>query len=162
MANVVRDPRKHPDAIIPDLSKPDPLVSFSKDDIAFVYGSRWKQRYFTKIGDDYFPLAGAMGRHAQNVAALFRAEQRRLVGAALSAGQFQAADRTALRRLPFSELRHRDQNRQRMERRLREVPRAGQRPCGPPGARQHPEPGAASTMCMPTTFASSAIPRGSR
>ena len=55
MANVVRDPREHPDAIIPDLSKADPLVNFSKDDIAFVYGSRWKQRYFTKIGDDYFP-----------------------------------------------------------------------------------------------------------
>jgi predicted CXXCH cytochrome family protein len=55
MANVVRDPREHPDAIIPDLSKPDPLLTFSKDDIAFVYGSRWKQRYFTKIGDDYFP-----------------------------------------------------------------------------------------------------------
>ena len=55
MANVVRDPRQHPEAIIPDLSKPDPLVTFSKDDIAFVYGSRWKQRYFTKIGDDYFP-----------------------------------------------------------------------------------------------------------
>jgi predicted CXXCH cytochrome family protein len=55
MANVVRDPREHPDAIIPDLSKPNPLVTFSKDDIAFVYGSRWKQRYFTKIGDDYFP-----------------------------------------------------------------------------------------------------------
>jgi predicted CXXCH cytochrome family protein len=51
----VHDPRKHPDAIIPDMSKPDPLVGFSKDDIAFVYGSRWKQRYFTKIGDDYFP-----------------------------------------------------------------------------------------------------------
>jgi hypothetical protein len=45
--NVVRGPRTHPDAIIPDLSKPDPLVSFSKGDIAFVYGSRWKQRYFT-------------------------------------------------------------------------------------------------------------------
>jgi predicted CXXCH cytochrome family protein len=56
MANVVRDPREHPDAIIPDLSKPDPLLTFSKDDIAFVYGSRWKQRYFKKVGDDYFPL----------------------------------------------------------------------------------------------------------
>jgi predicted CXXCH cytochrome family protein len=55
MANVVRDPRQHPDAIIPDLSRSDPLVTFSKDDIAFVYGSRWKQRYFTKIGDDFFP-----------------------------------------------------------------------------------------------------------
>ncbi|HXB67031.1 MAG TPA: c-type cytochrome [Candidatus Acidoferrales bacterium] len=56
MANVVRDPREHPDAIIPDLSKPNPLVTFSKDDIAFVYGSKWKQRYFKKVGDDFFPL----------------------------------------------------------------------------------------------------------
>ena len=56
MANVVRDPKAHPDAIIPDFSKPDPLLTFKKDDIAFVYGSKWKQRYFTKIGDDYYPL----------------------------------------------------------------------------------------------------------
>ena len=56
MANVVTDPQVRPDAIIPDLSKPDPLVTFKRDDIAFVYGSKWKQRYFTKVGDDYFPL----------------------------------------------------------------------------------------------------------
>jgi predicted CXXCH cytochrome family protein len=56
MANVIRDPKLHPDAILPDLSKPNPLVNFTKDDIAFVYGSKWKQRYFTKKGDDYFPL----------------------------------------------------------------------------------------------------------
>jgi predicted CXXCH cytochrome family protein len=56
MANVVRDPKEHPDAIIPDLTKPSPLVTFKKEDIAFVYGSKWKQRYFTKRGDDYFPL----------------------------------------------------------------------------------------------------------
>ena len=56
MANVVRDPRDYPDAIIPALSKPDPLVTFSKDDIAFVHGSKWKQRYFKKVGDDFFPL----------------------------------------------------------------------------------------------------------
>lgn len=55
MANVVRDPRDHPDAFIPDFSKPNPLLTFTKDNVAFVYGSRWKQRYFTKIGDDYFP-----------------------------------------------------------------------------------------------------------
>lgn len=55
MANVVRDPREHPDAIIPDLSKPDPLVKFTKSDVALVYGSLWKQRYFTKVGNDYFP-----------------------------------------------------------------------------------------------------------
>ena len=55
MANVVRDPREHPEAVIPDFSKPDPLVNFSIGDVAFVYGSRWKQRYFVKIGNDYFP-----------------------------------------------------------------------------------------------------------
>ncbi len=56
MANVVRDPRTHPDAIIPDLNMSNKLVTFSREDIAFVYGSRWKQRYFKKVGDDYFPL----------------------------------------------------------------------------------------------------------
>ena len=54
MANVVRDPKVHPDAILPDFSKPDPLVKFTAADIAFVYGSKWKQRYFTKRGDDYY------------------------------------------------------------------------------------------------------------
>jgi predicted CXXCH cytochrome family protein len=54
MANVVRDPREHPDAIIPDLST-NPFSKFTKDQVAFVYGSLWKQRYFTKVGDDYFP-----------------------------------------------------------------------------------------------------------
>jgi predicted CXXCH cytochrome family protein len=56
MANVVRDPKMYPDAIIPDLSKADPLVNFKKDDIAFVYGSKWKQRYFRKEGSDYYPM----------------------------------------------------------------------------------------------------------
>ncbi len=54
MANVVRDPREHPDAIIPDLST-NTIAKFTKDDVALVYGSIWKQRYFTKIGDDYYP-----------------------------------------------------------------------------------------------------------
>jgi predicted CXXCH cytochrome family protein len=54
MANVVRDPITHPEAIIPDLSK-DPFASFTKEQVALVYGSLWKQRYFTRIGDDYYP-----------------------------------------------------------------------------------------------------------
>ena len=57
MANVVRDPKQHPDAIIPDFSKPDPLLTFKKENVALVYGSGWKQRYFRKVGDDYFPYA---------------------------------------------------------------------------------------------------------
>ena len=54
MANVVRDPREHPEAIIPDLST-NTVAKFTKAQVALVYGSIWKQRYFTKIGDDYFP-----------------------------------------------------------------------------------------------------------
>jgi predicted CXXCH cytochrome family protein len=71
MANVVRDPRTHPDAIAPNLTKPDPLVTFAKDDIAFVYGSRWKQRYFKKVGDDYFPLPAQWDFTHQRWAAYF-------------------------------------------------------------------------------------------
>lgn len=56
MANVVRNPKDHPEAILPDLAKANPLVTFTKDEIALVYGSRWKQRYFKKVGDDYFVL----------------------------------------------------------------------------------------------------------
>ena len=69
MANVVRDPREHPDAIIPDFSKPDPLLTFTLSDVAFVYGSKWKQRYFTKSGRRLLPAAGAVGRHASNCGA---------------------------------------------------------------------------------------------
>jgi predicted CXXCH cytochrome family protein len=56
MANIVTDPRQHPELVRPDFSKPDPLLTFKLDDVAFVYGTKWKQRYFTKVGDDYFPL----------------------------------------------------------------------------------------------------------
>jgi predicted CXXCH cytochrome family protein len=56
MANVVRDRRQHPDAIIPDLST-NPFAKFTKDQVALVYGSIWKQRYFTKVGDDLYPLS---------------------------------------------------------------------------------------------------------
>jgi predicted CXXCH cytochrome family protein len=55
MANVVRDPQEHPDAIIPDLNT-NKVSKFTKDQVALVYGSIWKQRYFTKVGDDYYPL----------------------------------------------------------------------------------------------------------
>lgn len=56
MANVVRDPKEHPEAVLGDFEHEDPVRTFDLDQVAFVYGSRWKQRYFTKRGDDYFPL----------------------------------------------------------------------------------------------------------
>ena len=56
MANVIVDPKLHPQAILPDFSRADPLLTFKKEDVAFTYGSKWKQRYFKRVGDDYFPL----------------------------------------------------------------------------------------------------------
>ena len=58
MANVVRDPKEHPEAVLGDFAHPDPARNFDLGDVAFVYGSRWKQRYFTKRGDDYFVEPG--------------------------------------------------------------------------------------------------------
>jgi hypothetical protein len=56
MANVVVDPKAHPEVVIPDFTKLDPALTFKLSDVALVYGSKWKQRYFTKVGNDYFPL----------------------------------------------------------------------------------------------------------
>ncbi len=56
MANVVRDPKTHPEAVLGDFLKADPLRTFGLGEVAFVYGSRWKQRYFTRRGDDFYPL----------------------------------------------------------------------------------------------------------
>jgi predicted CXXCH cytochrome family protein len=56
MANVIRDPKEHPEAVLGDFSHPDPNLKFSLDQVAWVYGSRWKQRYFARRGDDYYVL----------------------------------------------------------------------------------------------------------
>jgi predicted CXXCH cytochrome family protein len=56
MANVLQDPAVHPEAILGDFSTPNPLVTFGPDRVAFTYGTKWKQRYFTKVGDDYAVL----------------------------------------------------------------------------------------------------------
>ena len=56
MANVVRDPKPNPGVVLGDFTHPDPNRSFDLDQVVFVYGSRWKQRYFAKRGNDYFPL----------------------------------------------------------------------------------------------------------
>ncbi len=56
MANILVDPKKHPEAVLGDFTHPDPLRTFSLDQVAYLYGSRYKQRYFVKRGDDYFPL----------------------------------------------------------------------------------------------------------
>lgn len=61
MANVMGDPRLHPEAVLGDFEHADPTRSFEVSQVAFVYRSRWKQRYFAKRGDDYFPSPSTMG-----------------------------------------------------------------------------------------------------
>jgi predicted CXXCH cytochrome family protein len=56
MANILRDPREHPEAVLGDFVHDDAIRTFGLDQVAFVYGSRFKQRYFAKRGDDYYPL----------------------------------------------------------------------------------------------------------
>lgn len=56
MANVVRDPKVHPDAFAADPATAPEDLRFTKEEVAFVYGSQWKQRYFKKSGDTYVPL----------------------------------------------------------------------------------------------------------
>jgi predicted CXXCH cytochrome family protein len=58
MANVVRNPREHRDAVLADFSNPPSFINFTKDQIAYVYGSIWKQNYFTRVGNEYYPLPG--------------------------------------------------------------------------------------------------------
>jgi Cytochrome c554 and c-prime len=55
MANVVTDPKVNPGVVVGDFSKPDPLVTFRLDDVALVYGTKWKQRYFIRRNNDYVP-----------------------------------------------------------------------------------------------------------
>jgi len=56
MANVLQDPQERPASILADFETDSPLVTFGTDDITFTYGSKWKQRYFTRRGDDLFVL----------------------------------------------------------------------------------------------------------
>ena len=53
MANILQDVRERPEAVLGDFSKADPLLTFSRDDVTHTYGSKWKQRYFKRVGDDF-------------------------------------------------------------------------------------------------------------
>ena len=161
MANVVRDLRQHPDAIIPDLATntvaavhqgPGRLRLRQPLEAALLHEDR--RRLFSVAG----PVGGAQPR----VEPVRRAPGSGLVGAALPRRQHEAADRPDLRRLSFGRLRHPHEAGRRMERRLREVPRSGQRARRASLARQHPEPGAHGPRARRATPASSATRRDAR
>ena len=54
MANILQDAQADRSVILGDFSTPNDLVTFGPEDIDFTYGSKWKQRYFTRVGDDYY------------------------------------------------------------------------------------------------------------
>ena len=56
MANILVDVDERPGVVLGDFSTPNDLVTFDLDDVDFTYGSKWKQRYFARVGDDYFAL----------------------------------------------------------------------------------------------------------
>src|SRR6516162_5684138 len=78
-----------------------------------------------------------MGCQSQAMACIFRSAEYGLVGTVLSCGQYETAYRPALRRLSLRELRHQNENSQRMERGLRALPWSGQRTCRKPNASEH-------------------------
>lgn len=55
MANIITDPKVNPSVVLGDFGKPNPLVTFRLEDVAWVYGTKWKQRYFLRRGNDYYP-----------------------------------------------------------------------------------------------------------
>ena len=129
MANVVTDPhsssRRHHSRSV---ASPIRCVTFTLDDIAFVYGSKWKQRYFTKVGDDYFPLGAQWDVTHKLWRALLRARRTPTGGcSSIRPTTRSAPDRSALRRLPLGQLRRPDEDGHGMERRLRAMPRPRQR-----------------------------------
>ncbi len=162
MANVVRDPKEHPDAIIPDLSKPNPLVTFTKDQIALVYGSKWKQRYFTKVGDDYFPLGAQWDvTHKQ-----WRAYQ--VANGTDWWTEFYPGGNATRPTGPLCDGCHsvnydlKAKKPYGVERRVRKVPWSGRRARQQPASRQHRQPGAARLRRGASTSACSATRRASR
>ena len=56
MANILLDPKLHPNAVLGDFSTSSTVRTFTLNDVAYIYGSRYKQRYFTRRGDDLYPL----------------------------------------------------------------------------------------------------------
>jgi len=52
---MIQDVKANPEAIIGDFTK-DEVRTFTKDEVVYTIGSKWKQRYLTKIGEEYYIL----------------------------------------------------------------------------------------------------------
>jgi hypothetical protein len=135
MANVVRDPREHPEAILPDLAT-NPFGKFDRSDVSLVYGSLWKQRYLTKVGDDYF-VQPAQWDVTHRTWRRYFVEAGTDWWAGLYPPDNMQRPTGPLRRMPFGGLRRANARGRRMECRLRALPWSGQRARRVPYASQH-------------------------
>ena len=141
MANVVLDPKQHPDAVLPDFTKADPLLTFKLDDVAFVYGSKWKQRYFARAGNDYYPLP-AQWDVTHRVWRPYFVQPNTDWWVKFYPPTTPSGRRVAVRRLPLGELRREEQAGDRVERRLRRCHGPGGEHVRQPGV-EHRQPGEA-------------------
>ena len=111
MANIITDPKVNPRAVLGDFSTPNPLVTFKLEDVAFVYGTKWKQRYFIRKGNDYYP-ANAQWDVTNRVWRPYFLQPNTEWWVshypAAAGDNSGAADGSAVRRVPFDELRRQD------------------------------------------------------
>jgi len=55
-AKMMQDAKKDPSGILADFTVPTAPKVFKKEDILYTIGFQWRQRYLTKVGDEYFIL----------------------------------------------------------------------------------------------------------
>ena len=141
MANVVRDPREHPDAIIPDFSKPDPLRHLHQGRHRVRLRQPLEAALFQEDRRRLFPVARAVGRHAQEMAALFRRQRTATGGlrfirpATISSGRPGRYATAAIPSITTSQPRTSTEWNVGCEK----CHGPGQRACRAPGGEQHPQ-----------------------
>ena len=127
MANILVDPKQHPEVDRRRLLPAEPAGHIHQRRRRVHLWQQVEAALFHPRRRRLFRLPRAVGRKESRLAALLRRARGGLVGEVLSGRPHAAPDRAAVRRLPLHQLQHRDQASHRMERRLREMPRAGQR-----------------------------------
>jgi predicted CXXCH cytochrome family protein len=55
-AKLIQDPAADPAVVVGDFNSRDPDLTFNLDDVAYTIGSRWKQQYLTREGDNFYIL----------------------------------------------------------------------------------------------------------
>ncbi len=112
-------------------------VTFTKDDVALVYGSRWKQRYFKKVGDDYFPLPVQWDVAHKIWRRYFVPNGADWWAPLYPPDNFQRPTGPLCDGCHSVNYDIKQQDRHRVERRLREMPRSGRGACQEADARHH-------------------------